>query len=112
METLQKRYDIQDVLSQLEKTYHSFDGNLVKMGSQRYKLFHRDGTECVTCGVKGTHFKLQRSKGSKRFHFNLFTDEGVLMTKDHIIPKSKGGLNTLDNYQVMCTHCNTKKGNL
>jgi len=34
----------------------------------------------------------------------------VLMTKDHIIPKSKGGKNTLKKYQTMCTHCNCRKG--
>ena len=33
------------------------------------------------------------------------------MTKDHIIPKSKGGKDILDNFQTMCFECNTKKGN-
>ena len=31
------------------------------------------------------------------------------MTKDHIIPKSKGGKNELSNYQTMCTYCNNEK---
>jgi 5-methylcytosine-specific restriction endonuclease McrA len=33
------------------------------------------------------------------------------MTRDHIQPKSKGGPETLENMQTMCTRCNGKKGN-
>lgn len=38
-------------------------------------------------------------------------DNEVLMTKDHIIPKSKGGKNNLSNYQPMCCICNKQKDN-
>ena len=34
----------------------------------------------------------------------------VLFTKDHIVPKSKGGGNQMHNYQTMCTTCNIEKG--
>ena len=33
------------------------------------------------------------------------------MTKDHILPRSKGGLGIMDNLQIMCEPCNTAKGN-
>ena len=33
------------------------------------------------------------------------------MTKDHILPKSKGGKDEIDNYQTMCIRCNKAKGN-
>lgn len=46
------------------------------------------------------------------YHWNLYAlkeGEEVLMTKDHIIPKSKGGRNHLSNYQPMCQKCNQEK---
>jgi 5-methylcytosine-specific restriction endonuclease McrA len=35
----------------------------------------------------------------------------VLMTSDHIIPRSKGGPTILENLQPMCHICNGRKGN-
>ena len=31
------------------------------------------------------------------------------MTKDHIIPRSKGGPDCIENFQTMCEECNNKK---
>ena len=31
------------------------------------------------------------------------------MTKDHVIPKAKGGVDRLRNYQTLCFDCNKKK---
>lgn len=69
---------------------------------------------CVTCGITGCFLGLDRPS-KDRPHVNLYAigEDGkeVLMTKDHIIPVSKGGKNVLKNLQTMCTHCNLKKGN-
>jgi 5-methylcytosine-specific restriction endonuclease McrA len=35
--------------------------------------------------------------------------EEVLLTKDHIKPKSLGGKNHHSNYQTMCVDCNVEK---
>lgn len=34
------------------------------------------------------------------------------MTIDHVIPRAKGGLSTLDNLVPACAACNTAKGSL
>ena len=99
----------------VEKIYNGFS---VKMNSQRYQLFATKGLTCVKCGITGSFFALERINSTRdnplRFHFNLYAiddnGEEVLITKDHIIPKSKGGKNTLNNYQVMCYNCNQEKG--
>lgn len=93
------------------------DTFLVKMSLSRYKVFLQN-IACVRCGIIGDHFKLERMTDGLacRAHFNLYgihpiTEEHILLTKDHIKPKSKGGGNTQDNFQTMCTTCNNSKGN-
>lgn len=86
---------------------------LPRMRSNRYHCFRRKGLACVTCGIVGVKFLLQMCEGDKRPHFNLFAEKDgklVLMTKDHIYPKSKGGSNGMGNLQVMCNPCNSAKG--
>lgn len=91
------------------------DEYTVKPFSQRYELFFTKSTTCVACGLEGTHFTLERFEHDVHAHLNLYgiNEEGeeVLLTKDHIQPKSKGGLNDLSNYQTMCKSCNNAKGN-
>ena len=95
-----------------------YEGQSVKMYSQRYRVFKTFGVVCKKCGIKGKFFALERQKhnhgNTNRFHFNLYAVDSkgheVLMTKDHIIPKSKGGENKLDNLQPMCINCNAAKG--
>ena len=89
------------------------EGHDVYTTSLRYKTFIEKGYECVCCGRTGTYYALEKSVGSNqnRAHFNLYSDDDVLMTKDHILPKSKGGMDCIDNMQTMCTICNSNKGN-
>ena len=89
------------------------EGHDVYTHSLRYMTFYQKGCTCVVCGKQGTHFTLDKSCGedNDRYHFNLRADDGTLMTRDHILPKSKGGRDHISNMQTMCTHCNKAKGN-
>lgn len=57
----------------------------------RWQVFERDDFKCVACG-KSAH-------------------EGAILHVDHIKPKSKGGSNTMENYQTLCHLCNIGKSN-
>jgi rubredoxin len=58
-------------------------------GTVRYEVLKRDRT-CRLCGAS--------------------RDETVLEV-DHIVPRSKGGSNDIDNLQVLCRTCNQGKSN-
>jgi len=92
------------------------DGESIKALSDRYKLFFSKGYTCTECGITGSFFALERHLNDACYHLNLYAinDEGqeVLMTKDHIVPKSQGGKDALENYQTMCTLCNFEKGSI
>src|SRR3990172_570196 len=56
----------------------------------------RDGGRCVFCGR------------------DLLTDFDTFwgfLDNEHLIPKSKGGLSTVDNHATACGSCNNLKGN-
>ena len=63
--------------------------------------------ECAGCGLKATQVQLRKTAG--KVHLQIATGD-VAFTKDHIIPKAKGGINALSNYQTMCAPCNNLKG--
>jgi len=95
------------------------DNNLykVKSTSVRLRTFKRSNI-CVRCGRVGDIICLDidkkwRSNGKRNPHLNLYNKDPkrgpILITKDHIIPKSLGGSDKLSNMQTMCELCNGKK---
>ena len=111
------REKVKDVLFEKDRRLAKvdFDGDLVKGNSYRYQTFFTKGCKCVKCGIEGKFFAKERFPDNKVYHLNLYAidQDGneVLMTKDHIIPKSKGGSSNISNYQTMCRICNKNKGN-
>lgn len=57
-------------------------------------LFARDGYACQYCG------RHRRDLRGRQF-----------LTRDHIVPVSRGGGNTWDNVVTACSPCNNRKGN-
>lgn len=85
--------------------------------STRMKLLyvHRD-LECKCCGIKASFAAVESSPSSrnwKSLNFYGYDYEGkeVLLTWDHIKPRSLGGSNALKNAQTLCAQCNSIKGN-
>lgn len=59
--------------------------------SIRWQVFQRDSWKCVSCG-RTAH-------------------DGVILHIDHIIPRSLGGLDIMENYQTLCHVCSIGKSN-
>lgn len=80
---------------------------------KRFKVFEQIGYDCVQCGMLGTHIVWWKQyKGVKPDHWDIAGYKNgklVMMTIDHIFPKSKGGPDHISNYQPMCGPCNSKK---
>ena len=92
------------------------NGDAINMASWRYQTFAKSGTSCVCCGLEASYFAKERAmaNASEKFHLNLYglkDGEEIMFTKDHIVPKSLGGPDTLENFQTMCLPCNSLKGN-
>jgi 5-methylcytosine-specific restriction endonuclease McrA len=54
----------------------------------RRNLFHRDGHRCQYCGASAQRLSV-----------------------DHVVPRSRGGLDTWENVTTACLPCNVRKGN-
>lgn len=86
----------------------------VNTSSVRLQTFKKN-LVCVGCGIQGLYFWAECNPGCFNYHLNLYgvneAGDEVLMTRDHIIPRSKNGADTIGNMQTMCHKCNNKKGN-
>lgn len=114
-----KTYSVDEIFDFMSKNpdelfYVDEAGNRCKL--RRAKVFHIYGTKCANpnCKTTGTFFALEKWPVGD-IHFELYgideTGDEVLMTVDHVQPKSKGGLDHISNYQPMCKVCNEIKSN-
>ena len=56
-------------------------------------LFARDRYRCMYCGRHRTELRHRE-----------------FLTRDHVVPMSRGGGNTWENVVTACSHCNNRKG--
>lgn len=91
------------------------DGDKVFVDSHRLICFKKDDFVCTCCGLKGAFFAKEKHPNDGNFHLEFYAlnsdGEEVIMTKDHRVPRSKGGSNSIENLDTMCGPCNWRKGN-
>jgi hypothetical protein len=115
-------YQVEPILKLVPKCT-TIDGDLVRLNSARLLTFKVKGVKCVCCGLEGSFFlkSIDRSIDAKGqpiphpgiWYVNLYavnpTGGRILMTMDHILPKSLGGETHVKNLQPMCAPCNQQK---
>lgn len=118
-----QRMELDEGLEYMHKPSHKkIDGVSVERTTQtRHLMFLSGQISCVKCGIKGTHFYIERGARDKvmPFSVNLYglvasgprMGEEVMLTFDHKLPKSLGGSDAFENAQCMCERCNMGKGN-
>lgn len=86
---------------------------LINLHSPRLQCFKRN-PKCAYCHRVGALWFLQKQSTDTEWHLNLYAletnDTLVLMTRDHIFPVSRGGVNAPSNSATACEPCNKKKG--
>jgi 5-methylcytosine-specific restriction endonuclease McrA len=114
-----RQYRISEILRHTQDSYNYNDtillsGFKVKVSNLRLRTFARPGgTVCASCGLEGKWFVVEvRGKdsnaGLQLYGLNA-KGESIRLTLDHVIARSRGGRNRLDNTQTLCEPCNALK---
>lgn len=114
MKQLSDKIDINVILPLINSndSHAIVSGYRVKVSGVRLTSFAVNGTDCICCGREGAFFRVEDNSSGP--HLNLYSygtdDKEKLMTRDHIIPCSQKGPETVANMSTMCSRCNKMRG--
>jgi hypothetical protein len=86
--------DLAELVAVMETRWRAFTAERSRRRAEvavglRFDVFKRDGFRCRYCGVS--------------------VDQGALLHVDHVVARSRGGADTLDNLVTACVECNLGK---
>lgn len=87
-------------------------GYQVNVASRRLFIFKKKGTRCVSCGIRGERFYIEKFKENTTYHLNLYAVKNgveILMTRDHVWARGLGSSDSISNQVTMCHLCNRDK---
>jgi 5-methylcytosine-specific restriction endonuclease McrA len=115
-----KEYSIEQIFNIInnnsdlpDKVFYSkvdYDDSLRRVKIMK-NLIERDKCECKKCREIPSYFALGKDRNGY-FHLDLYSKKdgvALMYTIDHIYPKSKGGKDDIENYQLLCKVCNEDK---
>lgn len=72
--------------------------------------------DCPWCALNNFNRRKKHTNMRENPHLNLYgrmrNGRLILMTRDHIFPRSKGGGEDIENMQTMCSTCNNRKADI
>lgn len=86
-------------------------------GKSLFEALKGSSLKCWNCEREGNCWIANKGKNDKvsKPTLDLFArgNDGsyTLMTRDHIIPRSRGGNNDVENLRMACSPCNSARGN-
>ena len=114
MKKLSDKIDVSTILDLIrnEDTHANVSGYRVKISGVRLTTFATKGVDCICCPRKGAFFRVEDNSSGPHLNLYAYNSYGgeALMTRDHIVPRSKGGAETVENMSPMCSRCNRLRG--